>query len=759
MIDESEISGPDPIQGGVERDLLAQRRARRSEMSDPGLIQRAEAAEATVRTLETHLNSIQQRLQDTAGEQRRMSEQLAEREREVRRVKQREYAEQQLRVEVEERCERVNREKQAEVDELHRRLNISERHAQELADQLEVLRHELSAAQQTAAAERRAASEGGAELSEREAELEQRELQLEQAKAQIEQHLSAARNFEQRARDLREQAQERQDILTSRLTELEQRAAEVQQEVETQKIARERSELTLSRVQESRSGLKAIVRELEQAARQLRGAIEQERAALQREFDRKREEVGAEYAANFERERENLNSAHAVELERAQQHSEQQVTELAAQRERLSKEHAAQLEQIQSLGAQLEQQRMQLERQREQLSSEHSVQLERMRERVRELEQELERTAEDLRRRELAQSQQLQTSPPAGHPDTDSADAARRREMTEALAAAVERLRARVASVSEQHDQPDDPPAPEQPAAPASAVVEIAPEPSPILPAHEPAPPAQAEDQAQPPVTEEGDFKLRVLPSVKRASSWLAPAIRSVAERGEAKLAGELIVELLPAQRLVFTEPCTYAIEIDEVGSFRVRLDGEQTVVEKVNAPSTDEKIDFLLKGQAAAFSEFAAGGGGRRMPGLKVRGSKRRARKLLSARKPPIALADIADTGMSIWPGLLLLAIAAAIDPDWTKGQKYTISFEILGEPSSVTIFVCVNDGAQVLVSRTHEGEVAASAKLSERALTCLFAARPLPADETIAVEGQASSLEALLSLSDRAQGLDAQA
>jgi hypothetical protein len=257
------------------------------------------------------------------------------------------------------------------------------------------------------------------------------------------------------------------------------------------------------------------------------------------------------------------------------------------------------------------------------------------------------------------------------------------------------------------------------------------------------------------PAAEQG-FKPRVLEPAKRPPSWLAPAIRRVAERGEAKLAGELIVELLPAQRLVFGQPLTYAIEIEEVGSFRVRLDGERSVVEKVSTPSTEEKIDFLLKGQATSFSELAAGGGGRRMPGLKVRGSKRRARKLLAARRPPVALADLASTGMSVWPGLLLLALAAAIEPESTRGQNFVVAFEVLGEPSSVTIFVCVADGQPVIVTRTHDGDATVTAQLSERALTCLVSASALPEQETIALEGDAHALEVFLSLSDRAQGLD---
>ena len=99
--ESSEVSKGGPPRP-TERDLLAERRARRSALSgDMALVHRAEVAEATVQTLETHLSSLQQRLQEAEAERREGIERLATSENELRRVKQQEYAEQQLRVEAE----------------------------------------------------------------------------------------------------------------------------------------------------------------------------------------------------------------------------------------------------------------------------------------------------------------------------------------------------------------------------------------------------------------------------------------------------------------------------------------------------------------------------------------------------------------------------------------------------------------------------------------------------------------------------------
>src|SRR5271156_2561683 len=97
--------GPEGRGRGSEGDLLAERRARRAvESGDAALIRRAEAAEATVRTLEAHVASLQHRLREAEADERRMAELIhaghapagveprSSLEQEVRRAKQREYA-------------------------------------------------------------------------------------------------------------------------------------------------------------------------------------------------------------------------------------------------------------------------------------------------------------------------------------------------------------------------------------------------------------------------------------------------------------------------------------------------------------------------------------------------------------------------------------------------------------------------------------------------------------------------------------------
>jgi hypothetical protein len=190
MADGNETPGGESAErrplSGSEGDLLAERRARRaSETGEAALTLRAEAAEATVRTLEVHVSTLQQRLRDVEQEgkshaDRAKAERAAvlEREAELRRVKQREYAEQQLRVEAEDRVMSSDRESRAQIDRLNRRLNASEQEAHELAQRLESLQRALAEAEQTAAAERTAVRRSERELQARLAELECRALEI-----------------------------------------------------------------------------------------------------------------------------------------------------------------------------------------------------------------------------------------------------------------------------------------------------------------------------------------------------------------------------------------------------------------------------------------------------------------------------------------------------------------------------------------------------------------------------------------------------
>jgi len=230
----------------------------------------------------------------------------------------------------------------------------------------------------------------------------------------------------------------------------------------------------------------------------------------------------------------------------------------------------------------------------------------------------------------------------------------------------------------------------------------------------------------------------------------LAPAIRKLAAQRDAKLAAELVIELIPAQRQVVDGHFSYEIKINELGTFYVTLDPAQATISREPRGS----VDFSLEGSVAAFSELAAGGMSRRRPGLRIRKGRRRARALLKTRRQPVALADLAAGQIDVWPGLLLLVMAEAIDPSWTTGRRFELAFDMQGT-SGVTIYVRICDGEPILVSRTPVGQPVATISLSGHALICLLAGTQAPAEHKTLVTGDATSVDMFLQWTARAQGL----
>jgi chromosome segregation ATPase len=292
MAEGSETPNGEQGQGPPRRgegDLFAERRARRAaESGELALTRRAEAAEATLQTLDRHVASLQQRLREAEDEHLRMDELLEaeraaahEREQELRRVKQREYAEQQLRVEVEERLTHISavgiqleREGREEVEQLGTRLSASEEEARALAGRLQSIQRQLADAEHQVAAER-----------------------------------AAVRRSEQ--------------DLQTRMSEIERRAVELQHGLEHERSARERSELLLEGMREGHRRIEILVGEMKGIlARASAELVAEERPLLARqpaqiaESEAPASEMADALAAAVERLRaraETVEGAHVVQ--------------------------------------------------------------------------------------------------------------------------------------------------------------------------------------------------------------------------------------------------------------------------------------------------------------------------------------------------------------------------------------------------------------------------------------------------------------
>jgi hypothetical protein len=668
MIEESET--PDAgSQSDTTSDVLAERRARHA---DPAVIRRAEAAEAVARNLETHLAALEQRIEEVGRERERVAQQLSERETDVRSVKQREYAEQQLRVEAEERGERLQREMRIQIQELSSRLEETERHVRELSAELTQLR-------------------------ERDARLTPIVRELMDVAAGL------RAGFERELTTLREELQQQvvweRETYVRELTAMGARMEDLRFEL-TRTAADLRAQLS---------------------AEPLDAALLQHttQPASEREAAHRREMADALVAA-VERLRARVADVKDAEVEDGVQASADPAAEQV---------HAATAPEGPVV--------------QETVSAEKSAPL--------------EETVPVAQSEPVAEPPNAQSVPVAEPPIAESVPVTESAPVAKSAAVEGHSIVEQPPVVVEPAptDDPtvvlnelvavEEPPQAEGLAAPVAAADRLTPA-EPPLAGLGPGTEIGAKAITSEPIA----LQSRLLSVPEKRTSWFAPAIRRLAAQRDAKLAAELVIELIPAQRALMDGPLNYEIKIGELGTFYVTLEPGQAIISREPRGS----VDFSLEGPVAAFSELAAGGASRRHPGLRIRKGKRRARQFLKTRRRPIALADLAVAGVDVWPGLLLLAMAEAIDPSWTAGQRFELAFEI-EETSGVVIYVRVRDGESIVVSRTAVGEPMATISLSGHALICLLAGtQPPPQDRTL-VTGDVTCVDMFLQWTARAQGL----
>ena len=758
MIEESETPGVGS-QPDAGADVLAERRARHA---DPAVIRRAEAAEAAVRNLETHLAALEQRLEEVGRERERISQQLTERESDVRDVKQREYAEQQLRVEAEERAERIQQELRVEIQELGHRIDDTERQARELSAELEHLRErdaklapivgelmgvatklrsgferEFTALreefQRQVIWERetyvRELTAMGARMEDLRFELTRTaddlrtQLAAEPAGSSLLEHTTAPAS-EREASHRREMA----DALVAAVERLRARVAEVK---EAEAVEAVQPPVADSPVVEPPMVNPPVAEPV------LQEPVLEEPMLVEPSVDGQAESAYAGYKP--------LEETPVAEAPTAEPPVEEAQTEPAftgyLPAKRPVEEPTSEAPPVGNYTGY--------------------------------------RPEEDpLVEVSPADEEPVDEEPPvetfpvdvsaAGEPSTGELliDALAVAELAvDALAVdepAAEESIADEPMAEELAVDEDlvDEAVVEQPAEQASSIVEPPAEDAGLGGIHREQPPVlesplsglgpSATVSAKIVTSEPVALQPRLLSVPEKRTSWLAPAIRRLAAQRDAKLAAELVIELLPAQRQIVEGKLNYEIKINELGAFYVALDPAGAVISR----EPRGEVEFSLEGSVAAFSELAAGGATRRHRGMRIRKGRSRARGLLKARREPIALADMAAAEVDVWPGLLLLVMAEAIDPSWTTGRRFELAFDVK-DASGVVIYIRVCDGEPILVSRTAMGQPIATISLSAHALICLLAGTQAPADHRAMVTGDATSVDMFLQWTARAQGL----
>lgn len=311
--------------------------------------------------------------------------------------------------------------------------------------------------------------------------------------------------------------------------------------------------------------------------------------------------------------------------------------------------------------------------------------------------------------------------PPAGPPLAGAPPPAPQ-EMAAALAEAIARLRARIPGATEPAGAPE-------PAAASPGAVS-----DPSAGVLRPTGPRPGEEPTTPP-------------------SWLARATRALAGGADPRLAGDLVAELLPVQGLRVARRVTYVLEIEGGERYRVAAEpGRPATVGPVTAGEGEPT--FTLSGSASALAELAAGGAGRRLPGVRVSGRRWQLRRLLRAMREPVRLAELAAAEIRVWPGLVLGALAREIEPGWTVGHRFAITFAIEGVPGA-TLYAEVRSGEALRIGQEPPATPSrVTVYANESALLSLLAGFFGGPEEPARMSGDEDALAAFLAWVDRVQG-----
>jgi ribonucleoside-diphosphate reductase beta chain len=161
-----------------------------------------------------------------------------------------------------------------------------------------------------------------------------------------------------------------------------------------------------------------------------------------------------------------------------------------------------------------------------------------------------------------------------------------------------------------------------------------------------------------------------------------AQALRRMAD-SEPELAARLVIHSMPAAAATLPAGLSYRLELDGLGAWTVKPDGDRAEVTEVPTGADLNGEAFVVSTDPATLAQLASG----RSPlgplvrrRLRLRGRRRKAfalRKLSSDAGPR----DLARLGLPVDPDLVFRSLEYAIDPEWTVGHTFTVAYELVGD------------------------------------------------------------------------------
>jgi ribonucleoside-diphosphate reductase beta chain len=239
-----------------------------------------------------------------------------------------------------------------------------------------------------------------------------------------------------------------------------------------------------------------------------------------------------------------------------------------------------------------------------------------------------------------------------------------------------------------------------------------------------------------------------------------AQALRRMAE-SDPELAARLIVQSLPAAAATLPAGLSYRLELAGIGAWTVTSLGGRAKVAEVLAGADLNGEAFAISTDAATLARVASGRnplGAMATRRLRLRGRRRKAMALrrLSADAGP---RDLARIGLPVDADLVFRSLAYMIEPDWTRGHRFTVAYQLVGEGGG-TWRVEVDDG-RIRVERGLGEDPDAIVRIRYSDWLRLLSGEISPSDAMrlgyTEVEGRIFPVTRMGRWIDRAEGIDA--
>jgi len=236
-------------------------------------------------------------------------------------------------------------------------------------------------------------------------------------------------------------------------------------------------------------------------------------------------------------------------------------------------------------------------------------------------------------------------------------------------------------------------------------------------------------------------------------------------------LAARLVLMGLPVAAKRIQGDIKYDLTVEGWGTYRVDAHNGSATVEKQPEGSqhdldvADPSVDFRMFMDARTLAHMAAGANPARLMlegKLRIRGKRRRALKLRAMSDGDLDLSEILRSGAEIEPDLLYRSLEYLIDPEWTRGHKFTVVYELSSSNGDGGAWqVEVRDGNRLTVATGRPSRNPdATVRLTRDTFNTLLTGEITPTEamqrDLTAVDGAIYPVTLLGRWMERAQGRD---